>query len=240
MHQPPPPLTVAGLAGILLALGACGSDAGDAGYSRGDDLPVAAIGDPDAGEALFTDKDCARCHSYEGVGGEDAPALDFMAGKLSATDLANMSGTIWNHLPTMLPFFQAEGIAAPTFEGSEMADLVAYLHGGSSGQDASDSSYRPGDDLPAQAIGDVSRGAALFVDKTCADCHSFDSMGGEDGPPLDFMKGRLTAGDLAGMSGNIWNHMPHMLTYFQAEGIEVPTFVDDEMADLIAYLHQDG
>ncbi len=235
-----PPNTAAVLAGALLMIGACSVSQADTPYQRGQDLPASAIGDPAVGKQLFVDKNCADCHSYEGMGGEDAPALDFMTGSLSATDIANMSGTIWNHLPTMLPFFQAEGVPVPTFSGSEMPDLVAYLHGGSGATDASDSSYQPGDDLPPESIGDVTKGADLFTAKNCADCHSFSGAGGEDAPALDFMKGKLTAAEIAGMSGTIWNHMPQMTTYFQAEGIPVPKFMGDEMADLVAYLHDEG
>ena len=45
--------------------------------------------------------------------------------------IAGMSGTIWNHLPAMLPAFREEGIPYPSISPDEMADLIAYLHGGS-------------------------------------------------------------------------------------------------------------
>ena len=79
-------------------------------------------------------KGCASCHSYGGEGGQDAPALDSMAGHLSAQEVADMSGQIWNHLPDMLAFFKAEDIAVPTFQPGRMADLVAYLHSGEADQ----------------------------------------------------------------------------------------------------------
>ena len=41
-----------------------------------------------------------------------------------------MSGTIWNHVPMMKAAFAEEGIPFPTFESNQMADLIAYLHGG--------------------------------------------------------------------------------------------------------------
>jgi hypothetical protein len=53
-----------------------------------------------------------------------------MRGKLAAEDIANMSGQIWNHLPAMERFFKEEDIPFPSFSGDEMADLLAYLHGG--------------------------------------------------------------------------------------------------------------
>ena len=91
-------------------------------------LPPHEFGDPAVGARLFVSKGCADCHSYAGAGGTDAPPLDSMSGHLSAREVANMSGLIWNHLPVMLDHFKEEGIRYPTFAGDEMADLVAYLH----------------------------------------------------------------------------------------------------------------
>lgn len=104
---------------------------------EGDDeqAPVGAlsadeVGNVKDGRELFVSKGCAMCHTYEGRGGTDAPPLDFMRGKLTANDIANMSGVIWNHLPAMKAAFDEEGIPYPEFEGNQMASLVAYLHGG--------------------------------------------------------------------------------------------------------------
>jgi len=100
------------------------------GHVGGPNLQVAAIGDPVKGAQLFETKRCFDCHSFNGAGGEDAPPLDSMTGHLSAREIADMSGQIWNHLPGMLDHFEEEGIAFPTFSDEEMADLIAYLHGG--------------------------------------------------------------------------------------------------------------
>ena len=91
--------------------------------------------------------------------------------------------------------------------------------------------------LPAHEFGDPAKGALLFEEKGCADCHSYNGQGGTDAPPLDYMKGHLSAREIAGMSGDIWNHVPMMLPHFEEEGLPFPTFTQDEMADLIAYLH---
>lgn len=91
-------------------------------------LPPHEFGDPAVGARLFVSKGCADCHSYAGAGGTDAPPLDSMSGHLSAREVANMSGLIWNHLPAMLDHFKEEGILVPTFADYEMADLIAYLH----------------------------------------------------------------------------------------------------------------
>ena len=91
---------------------------------------VTPIGDVANGAALWSAKGCSGCHSIAGKGGKDAPPLDFMRGKLSEQDIANMSGTIWNHTPSMAMHFSEEKIPFPTFNGNEMADLIAFIHGG--------------------------------------------------------------------------------------------------------------
>ena len=97
-----------------------------------------------------------------------------------------------------------------------------------------------GSGLPPHEFGDPAAGAQLFVSKGCASCHSYGGAGGTDAPPLDFMSGHLSAREVANMSGRIWNHLPAMLGHFEEEGIPYPTFADDEMADLVAYLHSEG
>ena len=94
-----------------------------------------------------------------------------------------------------------------------------------------------GEGLPAEAFGDPVKGKLLFEEKACSDCHSYAGEGGEDAPSLDYMSGHLSAREIAGMSGLIWNHLPAMLHHFEEEGIPVPTFAEGEMEDLIAYLH---
>lgn len=94
--------------------------------------------------------------------------------------------------------------------------------------------------LPPESFGDPAKGKLLFEEKRCSDCHSYNGVGGEDAPPLDYMKGHLSAREIAGMSGLIWNHLPAMLHHFEEEGIPVPTFGDGQMEDLIAYLHSGG
>ena len=97
-----------------------------------------------------------------------------------------------------------------------------------------------GADLPASAFGDPVRGANLWQQKGCGDCHSLNGVGGTDAPPLDSMRGHLSAGEVADMSGQIWNHLPQMLHHFEQEGLPVPTFAAGEMADLIAFIHGGG
>jgi mono/diheme cytochrome c family protein len=93
-------------------------------------VSAAEIGNAKDGRELFVSQGCAMCHTFEGRGGTDAPSLDFMKGRMTANEIANMSGLIWNHVPTMKAAFEEEGIPFPEFKGNQMASLIAYLHGG--------------------------------------------------------------------------------------------------------------
>jgi mono/diheme cytochrome c family protein len=115
-----------------------------AGHVGGQNLPVSEIGNPARGAQIFVSKHCSDCHSYNGRGGEDAPPLDPMRGHLSAAEIAEMSGQIWNHLPAMLHHFTEEKITVPTFQGSQMADLIAYLHSGKGGPPPVHGDMKPG------------------------------------------------------------------------------------------------
>jgi mono/diheme cytochrome c family protein len=162
------------------------------GHQGGANLSVSAIGDPVKGQAVFDAKHCSDCHSYNGHGGTDAPPLDSMRGHLSATEIAAMSGTIWNHLPTMLPHFKEEGIPLPTFTGSQMADLIAYLHGGpakgttQTTTAAITTSTMNMSTMTAMA-GNAAMGKQLFAAQGCGSCHTFAaaSSSGTVGPNLD-------------------------------------------------------
>lgn len=103
---------------------------GGSSQAAGHTVEASEIGNAKDGQELFVSQGCSMCHSFEGRGGTDAPDLDFMKGKLTANDVANMSGLIWDHLPTMKAAFEEEGIPFPEFKGNQMASLIAYLHGG--------------------------------------------------------------------------------------------------------------
>jgi len=111
-------------------------------------LSASEIGNAKDGRELFVSQGCAMCHAYEGQGGSDAPDLDFMRGRMTANEIANMSGLIWNHVPTMKAAFEEEGIPFPEFKGNQMASLIAYLHGGG-----------PPPDVPEGAMHDEDEGS---------------------------------------------------------------------------------
>jgi hypothetical protein len=115
------------LLGLGLLIGVLIAEDNDSGTGT---LQANEIGNVKDGRELFVSQGCAMCHSYEGRGGTDARSLDFMKGELSVGDIANMSGLIWNHVPTMKAAFAEEHIPFPEFTGNQMASLMAYLHAG--------------------------------------------------------------------------------------------------------------
>jgi mono/diheme cytochrome c family protein len=79
-------------------------------------------GDQARGRRVFTRKNCASCHDSVSSG---APTLTALAGSVSS---ATMVSTLWSHGADMLDRMRREKIAWPTFQGTEMADLIAYLN----------------------------------------------------------------------------------------------------------------
>jgi mono/diheme cytochrome c family protein len=168
-----------------------------AGHMGGPNLALAQIGDPARGARLWESKRCSDCHSYGGRGGEDAPPLDFMRGHMSAREIADMSGQIWDHLPAMLPHFREEKIPMPTFTQGEMADLIAFLHSGK-GAKTSSAPAHPGmagmQGMGGQMGG--TRGKGVFLSAGCGACHTFAAAGTKAtvGPNLDTsLKGKTNA-----------------------------------------------
>jgi cytochrome c2 len=80
-------------------------------------------GDADRGGKVFAKKRCAVCHDNLSSG---APARSTMAGAMTSF---GMAAALWKHGPAMSDRMRREKIVWPRFSGSEMADLIAYLHG---------------------------------------------------------------------------------------------------------------
>jgi cytochrome c2 len=162
--------------------------AAPSGHMGGPNLAIAQIGDPARGARLWQSKRCADCHSYAGRGGEDAPPLDYMRGHMSAREIADMSGQVWDHLPAMLPHFREEKIPVPTFTQGEMADLIAFLHSGK-GAKAGAAPGHPGM-TGMKAMGGhmgAAAGKGVFLSAGCGSCHTSAAAGTKatTGPDLD-------------------------------------------------------
>lgn len=82
-------------------------------------------GNPETGKQIFGSKGCATCHGENGGGAKGGPNIQKLKGKFSPV---RMAFTMWQHGPTMYARAQRENIPWPKFQGSEMADLVAFLN----------------------------------------------------------------------------------------------------------------
>lgn len=82
------------------------------------------------------------------------------------------------------------------------------------------------------------RGKKLFVDKGCVACHAINGVGGHDAPAMDAHRnmGMVNPFDFA---AKMWNHAPGMIAAQQEAFGEQIYFTGEELADIIAFLHND-
>ncbi len=81
-------------------------------------------GHASAGSRVFASKNCTVCHNDAASG---APHLPVSGSDFSG---ATMVSVLWRHGPRMLDQMKTKGLAWPRFDGSQMADLIAYLNSG--------------------------------------------------------------------------------------------------------------
>ena len=84
-------------------------------------------GHPESGSRVFAGKNCTVCHNDASSG---APRLPASGRQFSG---AAMISVLWRHGPRMLDLMKSKGLEWPRFDGSQMADLIAYLNSGKSG-----------------------------------------------------------------------------------------------------------
>ncbi len=82
-------------------------------------------GDPARGRTLFEkERGCGMCHN----GGKDGEGS---APDLRQSEAVNSPGAfaaaMWNHAATMNEVMHSRGIPWPTFQGSEISDIIAYI-----------------------------------------------------------------------------------------------------------------
>ena len=82
------------------------------------------------------------------------------------------------------------------------------------------------------------RGKRLFVDKGCVACHAINGVGGHDAPAMDAHRdmGLVNPFDFA---AKMWNHAPGMIAAQEDAFGEQIYFTGNELADIIAFLHND-
>jgi cytochrome c2 len=181
---------------------------------------VDRAGDPGAGERVFQEKGCARCHSVRSSGGKTAPELSGIAAAGSASAWTR---AMWNHAQSMVdPVTKALG-QWPQFTGSEMNNLIAYASAGSTATTPHGRQVRSSPE----------RGWQVFQRK-CIECHSVRGQGGNAGPELGPEHDLPVSG--AEFASVLWNHAPAMLRKVREKGGSLPLLEDDEVGDLQTFL----
>jgi len=165
--------------------------------------------DPGQGARLFQAKRCDACHHPDGTG--PGPRLGSAARGRTVSQIA---GILWNHSYAMYDQMNAAGIPLPRFQRSELADIISHLYSLSF----------------VGRRGDGGRGAAVFADKGCAECHR-----GPSAVAPDLASSTVTA-DPTALSSAMWNHAPEMHARMAERAVAWPQFEAGEMEDLAAYL----
>ncbi len=179
-------------------------------------------GDVTAGQRLFVEKKCFACHRVGNYGGDMGPNLDFV-GQYGSPIL--VAAGMLNHGDGMRDSMEAHGIMRPTFEGSELVDLIAYIES---------AAPEPLEGRLYVLPGRAAAGRVIFVEKRCNHCHSVQGIGGQLASDLA-KKGRHWG--LTEFAAAMWNKWPAMGDMLAREKMRVPQLGAVELADLVAYLY---
>ncbi len=82
---------------------------------------------------------------------------------------------------------------------------------------------------------DSKRGAALFRDQMCTNCHSVQGEGANAAPDLGRRLDRNYTP--AGITSLMWNHAPAMWAAMQKQKLALPQLSESQAADLFAYFY---
>lgn len=174
--------------------------------------PGLALGDASAGRDLFETKSCVQCHS---LGSPEESKIDLMAVAREQPRLSGLAVAMWNHRPAMAKAAQEKGVEMPAFEETEMSNLLAYLF---------EKGYFP-------VRGNAEQGKLVYETKGCASCHESGEGGAE---PIHGTGAPFTAARLV---SSVWRHGPKMKAQMNYQKKEWPVLSEQEVADLIEYLH---
>lgn len=182
-------------------------------------------GNAERGAALFDAMGCATCHATTATEPEKlGPGVQYWTAHTSPARLAQ---AMWNHAAGMGSRMRKVGIVWPQFEGTDIADIVAFA--GQRNAIAQRQEFH---------MGDQTRGRKLFREKGCGDCHSREPEHGGAGPSLREMSG--AAKTLTGMAGLMWNHYPQMQALIGETASQRFKLAGNDMGDLVAYLFTAG
>jgi len=178
-------------------------------------------GDAERGRRLIREKRCLACHAVSRQGGRTGPDLERWT---QYRNPVSWIQTMWNHGPAMRATMAQRGIGWPVFEGSDVADLIAYV-----------SQLAPGNRKKVYLRpANPEAGRAVFKTKGCVSCHSVESGAGRGGAPN--LGSRALPRTLGQFAASMWNHGPTMWATMDQAQVRQRQFTNAEMADLIAYL----
>ena len=168
------------------------------------------------GRALFEKRQCIKCHSIQGKGGNIGPDL----GRRGLyRNLVEFAAALWNKAPAMLRAMKLRKFTVPQLNGEEMADIVAYLRS-------------------FQYFGEPGNpdfGRRLLWEKQCLNCHSLDVRKGKGAPDLALVKG---LGSPAAVIAALWSHGDSMAESARERSLAWPQLKSDEVAHLMAFFER--
>jgi mono/diheme cytochrome c family protein len=179
--------------------------------------PVSILpGRVNEGRALFEKKQCSKCHSIQGKGGNIGPDL----GRRGLyRNLIEFAAALWNKAPAMLRAMKLRKFTVPQLNAEEMADIVAYLRS-------------------FQYFGEPGNpdlGRRLLSEKQCHNCHSLDGRGGKGSPDLALAKGLSSP---AAVTAALWSHGNLMTEPARERSLSWPQLKSDEVAHLMAFFER--
>lgn len=82
---------------------------------------------PERGRKAFAEKGCVVCHSINGIGGEDAPALDASTMQRMMNPF-EFAAKMWDGAEVMV-MMQRDELGEPIrLSGEDLADIIAFVH----------------------------------------------------------------------------------------------------------------
>ena len=179
--------------------------------------PVSILpGNLDEGRTLFAKKQCIKCHSIQGKGGNVGPDL----GRRGLhRNLDEFAAALWNKAPKMLGAMKIRNITVPSLKPEEMADIVAYLR-----------SFQYFGEP-----GNPDRGRQLLWEKQCLNCHPLDGKGG--GRALDLARAK-GLGSPAAVIASLWGHIDLMTAPLSQSSSSWPQLNSNEVANLMAFFER--
>ena len=170
---------------------------------------------PYAGQKIFSEKGCIKCHSISGTGGKEGP--DLSDRKFQGTFLG-FAAIMWNHAPDMLKKAHELNLSMAQLDQREVAELIAYLcflrYSGEKGN--------------------IFIGNKLLRTKKCLDCHSTGESPKKVGAnfnEIDFFISPLY------LAQAMWNHGPNIFLAEKEKGIRHIKLKGGEINDIAAALN---